>query len=76
MQVKFHPDCSKGVNSTAIGRSGTFAALAFLGLHGSPSNFVCSNDWAAQSFWHILAKSTFSEAEIWPKRCFFTFFQY
>ena len=28
--VEFQPDCSKGVDSTAIGRFETFAALAIL----------------------------------------------
>ena len=74
--VKFQPDCSKGVDSTAIGRFETFSALVILCLDGSPSSFVCSNAWGPRSFWQILSQSTFSEAEIWPKRCFFTFFQY
>ena len=72
--VKFQPDCSKGVDSTAFGRFETFSALAILCLRGSPSNFVCSNAWAPRSFWQILSQSTFSEAEIWPKMCFSPFF--
>ena len=34
--VKFQPDCSKGVDSTVIGRFWTFAALATLYPHGWP----------------------------------------
>ena len=34
--VKFQPDCSNGVDSTAFGRFETFSALAILCLHGSP----------------------------------------
>ena len=48
--VKFQPDRSNSVDFTATGRSETFAALAFLCLHGSPSNFVCSNASALRSF--------------------------
>ena len=48
--VKFQPDCSESVDSTAIGGFWTFAALAILYPHRSPSNFVCSNAWAPRSF--------------------------
>ena len=73
VHVKFQPDCSKGVDSTAIRRSETFATLAILYPHGWPSNFVCWNAWALRSFWQIFIQRAQSRPKIWPKTRFFTF---
>ena len=71
--VKFQPDCSKGVDSTAIRRSETFATLAILYPHGWPSNFVCWNAWAPRSFWQIFIQRAQSGPKIWPKTRFSSF---